>query len=243
MGENDMKSIADIHCHLLPYVDDGAEHTAEMEEMLTSQAEQHVEVICFTPHLRTKMFTSSDDDIYRRFVQAEEFVRRNQLPIRLYVGREYYCDENFLERLELGGILTLGGGDALLIEFSGRYDTDTICEYIRRTEQAGYLPLAAHVERYPAIGASVDQVKRLIDAGAKIQINASSLLGREGLRHKLFCWKLLKLGLVDVVASDAHDPKYRPPILGECARKIETKMGQACAQKVLWDNPLQILSL
>ncbi|WP_298022600.1 CpsB/CapC family capsule biosynthesis tyrosine phosphatase [uncultured Dysosmobacter sp.] len=238
-----MRSIADIHCHILPYVDDGAEHAAEMEKMLTSQAEQHVEVICFTPHLRTGMFTSSDEDVRRRFGQAEEFVRRRQLPIRLFLGREYYCNEEFLERLEAGSLLTLGGGDALLMEFSGRCDADAICEYIKRAKQAGYQPLAAHVERYPAIGANADQVKRLIDAGAKIQINASSLLGHEGIRQKLFCWKLMKLGLVDVVASDAHDPQYRPPVLGECAHRIETKMGQACAQKVLWDNPLKILSL
>ena len=238
-----MRSIADIHCHLLPYVDDGAEHTAEMEEMLVSQAEQNVRVICFTPHLRARMFTSSDEEVQRRFEQAEEAVQRKRLPIRLFVGREYYCDKEFLERLENDELMTMGGGGALLMEFSGRYDTETICGYIRWAKLAGYRPLAAHVERYPAISAGVDQVKMLIDAGARIQVNAGSLLGREGLRQKMFSWKLMKQGLVDVVASDAHDPKYRPPELGECARKIESKMGQSIAQKVLWDNPLQILSL
>ena len=238
-----MVPIADIHCHLLPYVDDGAEHASEMEELLLSQAEQGVEVICFTPHLRTGMFTSSDEDVLRRFGQAKEFVHMRDLPIWLYLSREYYCDKTFLERLETGELMTMGRGNTLLMEFSGRYDVDTICGYIRRAIAAGYLPLAAHVERYPAIVSDAGQVERLIDAGAKIQVNAGSLLGREGLRQKLFSWKLLKLGLVDVVASDAHDPRYRPPELRECARKIESKMGQACARKVLWEGPLKILSL
>lgn len=237
-----MKSIADIHCHILPYVDDGAEHTAEMEEMLTAQAQQNVRVICFTPHLRAKMFTSGDEDVLHRFEQAKEFVQAKRLPIRLCLGREHYCDRAFLEKLEAGNLMTMGMGNALLMEFSGRYDTDAICDYVKRATEAGYQPLAAHVERYPAIRAGADQVEKLVDTGAKIQINASSLLGREGLRQKLFCWKLMKLGLVDVVASDAHDPKYRPPELGECARKIENVMGQAQARKVLWDNPLEILS-
>ena len=238
-----MGPIADIHCHLLPYVDDGAEHASEMEELLLSQAGQGVEVICFTPHFRTGMFTSSDEDVLRRFEQAREFVRAKGLPIRLYLGREYYCDKTFLEKLEAGELMTMGHGNALLMEFSSQYDTETICGYIERGRAAGYQPLAAHVERYPAIGNDTEQVRRLIDAGAKIQVNAGSLLGREGLRQKLFSWKLLKLGLVDAVASDAHDPRYRPPELWECGRKIENKLGQARARRVLWESPLEILSL
>ena len=238
-----MGPIADIHCHLLPYVDDGAEHIDEMEDMLISQAEQGVKVICFTPHLRAGMFMSSDEDVFRRFEQAKEFVQTSKLPIRLYLSREYYCDKTFLEKLEAGELMTMGLGKSLLMEFSSRYDMDTICGYIKRARAAGYQPLTAHVERYPAIANDARQVERLINSGTRIQVNASSLLGREGLRQKLFSWKLLKLGLVDAVASDAHDPRYRPPELEECARKIESKMGQARARKVLWDGPLEILSL
>ena len=238
-----MGPIADIHCHLLPYVDDGAEHIDEMEDMLISQAKQGVKVICFTPHLRAGMFTSTDEDILRRFEQAKEFVQANKLSIRLCLSREYYCDKTFLKKLDASEVLTMGRGKSLLMEFSSRYDMDTICGYIKRARAAGYQPVTAHVERYPAISNDARKVERLINSGARIQVNASSLLGREGLRQKLFSWKLMKLGLVDVVASDAHDPKYRPPELRKCVRKIENIMGQARARKTLWDGPLEILSL
>ena len=236
-----MNSIADIHCHVLPYVDDGAEHSAEMEELLVSSAKQNVRVLCLTPHFRSGMFTSEDEAVLRRFEQAKAFVEEQDLPLKLYLGREYYCDKEFLERLEAGKILPMGGGKTLLMEFSSRYDLETILKYLERVQKEGYRPLVAHVERYPAANSDTDEVKRLIAAGAMIQVNAGSLLGREGHRQKAFGWKLVKQGLVDVVASDCHDPSYRPPELGECARKIESKAGKETAQRVLWDTPMKIL--
>ena len=76
-----MRAIADIHCHILPYVDDGAEHMSEMEELLTAEVEQGVRLICFTPHLRTDMFQSSDGEVKRRFEQAQEYVEKVNLPL------------------------------------------------------------------------------------------------------------------------------------------------------------------
>ena len=238
-----MNSIADIHCHVLPYVDDGAEHSAEMEELLVSSAKQNVRVLCLTPHFRSGMFTSEDETVLHRFEQAKTFVEDRRLPLKLYLGREYYCDRTFLERLEMRTVIPLGEGNTLLVEFSSRYDTETILKYLEHVQQAGYRPLVAHVERYPAISGDTDQVERLIAAGAMVQVNAGSLLGREGHRQKAFGWKLVKQGLVDVVASDCHDPSYRPPELGECARKIESKAGKETAQRVLWDTPMKILGI
>ena len=238
-----MNSIADIHCHVLPYVDDGAEHSAEMEELLVSSAKQTVRVLCLTPHFRSGMFTSEDDVVVHRFEQAKEFVKDKDLPLQLYLGREYYCDKAFLERLEMGKVIPMGEGKTLLMEFSSRYDLETIRMYLERVQQEGYRPLVAHVERYPAVNGDTESVERLISAGAQIQVNAGSLLGREGHRQKSFSWKLLKQGLVDVVASDCHDPNYRPPELGECAHKIESKAGKETAQRVLWDAPMKILGV
>lgn len=238
-----MPKLADIHCHVLPYVDDGAEHVEEMERLLTAQAGQGVRILCATPHLREKMFESSDETVSRQFERAKAFAQSEKLPLRLCLSREYFCDARFLERLERGELLPLGEGNTVLVEFSGRCSLETICGYIRKIVNAGYQPLAAHVERYSAVNVHVDSVSRLISLGALIQINAGSVLGREGSGQKRFCWKLMKRNLVHVVASDAHGPEYRPPELDLCAAKIERKMGQAYAKAVLWDNPLKILSL
>ena len=237
-----MTELADIHCHILPYVDDGAEHLEEMEQLLSLQAEQGVRLVCATPHLRTKMFEAGDEDVFKQFERAKAFVESGKLPLKLCLGREYYCDSSFLERLEQGEVMALGDGNVVLTEFSGRYSFETICNFVRRILIAGLRPLVAHVERYPAVSGDTDRVAQLIDMGALIQINAGSVLGREGSMQKRFCWKLMKQDLIHVVASDAHAPDYRPPELGLCANKIERKMGEDYAKCVLWDNPLEIVS-
>lgn len=238
-----MTRLADIHCHILPYVDDGAEHLEEMGQLLTEQARQGVCVVCATPHLRRGMFEASDEAVEHQFERAKTFIRMNRLPVYLCRSREYYCDSHFLARLEHGMVQPMGKGRTLLVEFSGRHTFEVICERLQQVLAAGYLPLVAHVERYPAIHRDAGQVRRLRTLGARIQVNAGSILGREGLRQQRFCWELMKHDLVDVVASDAHGPEYRPVEMGLCAHKIENRMGAAYAQKVLWDDPFSILAL
>lgn len=235
--------LADIHCHILPYVDDGAEHLEEMEQLIIEQAKQGVCLVCATPHLRRGMFDASDEEVKHQFERARTFIRLNRLPVYLCRSREYYCDRRFLALLEQGKVQPMGKGKALLVEFSGRHTFEVICERLQRVQAAGYLPLVAHVERYSAIHRDTWQVRQLRALGARIQVNAGSILGREGLRQQRFCWELMKHDLVDVVASDAHGPEYRPVEMGLCAHKIENKMGKAYVQKVMLDGPFSILAL
>ncbi len=237
-----MTQLADIHCHILPYVDDGAEHMEETEQLLRSEAEQGVRLVCATPHHRHRMFESTDETVFKQVERVHTFLESSGLPLQLCVGREYYCDDFFLKRMQQRPLVTMGDGNAVLMEFSSRYTVDDISSYILRAEQEGYQPLVAHVERYPAMGGNPANAEKLIEVGAKLQVNAGSVLGREGLSQKRFAWKLIKQGLVSVIASDAHDPEYRRPELGACAAKVERKMGEAYAKEVFWVNPLTILS-
>lgn len=236
-----MDRLADIHCHILPYVDDGAEHKEEMEKLLSSAVEQGIRVVCTTPHLRSGMFESTDEAVVAQFQRVSDYIHESGLPVELFLGREYFCDGSFLERLHAGKLIPMGRGETVLSEFSGRYTADKIRDFIKAILDSGLRPLVAHVERYQHV--TEDDVQSFVDLGARIQINAGSVLGREGRGQKKMCWSLMKRGLVHVVASDAHDPVYRPNELGLCADKIEHKLGQAYARKIMWDNPVEILSL
>lgn len=233
--------LADIHCHILPYVDDGAEHMEEMEKLLASAVEQGIEVICATPHLRHGMFESTDEEIIKQYHRACDFITEKNFPIRLFLSREYFCDDTVLERLRENKLIPMGSGNTILSEFSSRYSAVTIEGYLKKILDAGLTPLIAHVERYGCLDES--WIENFVHMGALIQINAGSVLGREGHLQKKLCWKLMRRDLVHVVATDAHDPDFRPNELGLCANKIEHKLGQAYAKKVLWDNPVEILSL
>jgi len=236
-----MTGIADIHCHILPYVDDGALRKEESLELLEMQYAQGVRAVCATPHLRKGMFESTDDAIRLQFERLQERAGPLRERMRFFLSREYYCDEGLLARLERGEILPLGMGNCLLLEFSHAHSESEIQSYIQIVQQSGYRPLIAHLERCPALRGDTAQTAALVEMGALIQVNAGSILGREGRRQASFCRKLLKERLVHVVASDAHDPEMRPPELDRCAVYLTKKLGAAYAEQLLCTNPLQIL--
>lgn len=306
-----MTNLVDIHCHLLPYVDDGAENFTEARHLLESQLQQGVQTICFTPHWRTGMFESTQQTVEAQFARLQQEAAKRYPQLRLCLGREYFCDSEFLDHLfaqqsaagrsstpqngavpsdapqsdaalsvaDLRGVeqdgarqsgtspsgveqsgagqddaeqsaaeqnfarpvCALGEGRTLLVEFSGRYPFELIEKRVRQVQQCGYQVLIAHVERYPAVHQQADGVQRLRRLGARIQVNAGAILGREGGPTKRLCKKMLKAGLVDVVASDAHGTAFRPPELGACAAYLEKKLGKAEAKRLLHDDPLLIL--
>lgn len=237
-----MIRIADIHCHILPYVDDGAEQKEESMALLESQFKQGVRVICVTPHLRRGMFETPDEVLFEQFKRLREQARAFKGKIHLYLSREYYCDSSFVQRVEDGHVIPMGNGPYLLTEFSTRYSKEEVYEFIKLIRKAGYRPLIAHVERFPELK-DLKCVERMIHLGAKIQVNAGSLLGREGILQALWTRKLIKNHLVHVVASDAHDMETRPPELIKAARYLKKFVGEAETKNLLYENPLTILNL
>ncbi len=234
--------LADLHCHLLPYVDDGAYDEDECLELLRREADQGVRTICLTPHLRADMFESTDKEVLERYALAERLAREAELPLALYLSREYHYDRIFRGRLRTRELWPLGRGNVLLVEFGGRDSGEEILEAVRLVARAGYVPLLAHAERYLPLQADWAFAHDLREAGALLLINAGSVLGREGLRQKLLCRKLLQKDLVTVIASDAHDRKLRVPELALCAEHLEHKYGRGFAQKLLCGNPAAILN-
>lgn len=238
-----MTRLADIHCHLLPYVDDGAQDLDESIELLKEQYQQGVRLICFTPHLRKGMFETSDEAIIQRFDMVREKTAGTfKGKLKMCLSREYFCDSEFIHRVEEDEVIPMGNGKFLLTEFSRGYSKRQIFEYVRMIIKNGYRPLIAHVERFPELQ-NIKSVQRLIKMGAKIQVNAGSLLRREGLKQALWTWKLLREDLVDVVASDTHDIESRPPELAKAARYLEKKLGTETVEKLLWENQLEILNI
>ena len=233
--------MADIHCHLMPYVDDGAYDRDECLELLRMEAAQGVRTICLTPHLRADMFESTDAEIAEHFELVRELVRENALPLTLYHSREYHCDRLFRKRLQEGSLRPLGKGRTILLEFGYRHSDAEILEAVDRVRKSGWRPLIAHVERYQPLQRRWGFARDLKEAGALLQLNAGSVLGREGFLQKQLCKRLLQNDLADVVASDAHDPRTRLPELEKCAEHLEKHYGPGAARKLLRDGPLAIL--
>ena len=236
-----MMDLVDLHCHLMPYVDDGAYDEEECLALLKKEAAQGVRTICLTPHLRADMFETPDEEIAKHFELVKSLVEEARLPLKLYHSREYHFDRLFRSRLAEGALRPLGEGSTLLVEFGGRHSDADMLEAVKLVRQMGYTPLIAHVERTRPVQDNWKFAHVLQEAGALLQLNAGSVLGHEGLRQRLLCKKLLQQNLPSVIASDAHDVKVRVPELDLCARHLEDKYGSGLAKRLLSSKPKAIL--
>jgi protein-tyrosine phosphatase len=236
------KEKIDLHCHILPYVDDGAMTKEDSDALLDMFMDQEVSTICCTPHLRKDMFETSDEDVKKQLTRLKRRAKAKDLDVKFFLTREYHADALFLEHLKKRDLLCLGEDKTILIEFSHTHTKENIRNCVKRIKKFGYSPLIAHLERYPALYNDLEYVEKLIGLGAKVQVNAGSILGREGRRQALWARKLLKADLVHVVASDAHDTQYRPPELEKCSQYLEKKFGAEYANRLLYENPKKILT-
>lgn len=209
----------DIHTHVIPYLDDGSPNLETSLEMIKHEIAIGVKEIYCTPHHIYHRYEKSVEEIKKNFQLLKDAVEKENLPIKLHLGQEicYTHRENTLEMLSKGELLTLNNTNRILLEFSFTREPEDILDIIYNFNIKGYEVIIAHVERYEWM--TLDKVKALKNEEAKIQINSNSILGLTGGKEKRFVKKLLKLDLVDYVASDTHS--FRPSTLDKSFKKIK----------------------
>lgn len=237
-----MDGLIDVHCHILPYVDDGAENMEQALALLQMQQEQGVSTVIVTPHFRKGMFESSQEKVINWFHRLQKEAEQLGCGLSLQLGREYYCNSGFSEILRSGNVQTLGNSSCVLIEFSGRHSLEDIYAYLKAVKNAGYQPVIAHVERYEILRKHPEELAALVQAGACCQINAGSIIGEDGWRVKHICRRWMKENLIHLVGSDCHRTYERIPNLGKAAAYVEKKMGKAYARQIFYDNPTALLN-
>lgn len=227
----------DIHSHIIPFVDDGSSTIEQSLKMIDEAISQGITDIICTPHYRKNMFEAKNSDIKENFLAIKKAAQNR--PINLYLGREIYLrkTEEFMDSINSDLALTLNNSKFVLLEFSYKDKTD-ISEIAYVVALRGYIPIIAHIERYSYV--DIEEVREIKSGGALVQINASSVVGREGARLKKFVFALIKEGLVDFVASDVHE--NRQNLMNKAYNIVVKKFGLAHGQKLFRDNALAIIS-
>ena len=211
--------MTDIHCHILPFVDDGSDSVEKSLEMLKDGLKQGVNKVICTPHLRGKAFNKTDEEIKAVFEDFKKEVERAEIPVEIYLGREITVYNGMIEDLKNGKFLSMAGSKFVLLEFP--YETETDVEEIcYNVKLLGLVPIVAHVERYSYLR-DCESILRLRQLGAIIQINASTLIEKVFPKERKFVKKLLKLRYVDIVASDYH--YVRKNCMAEAYAKVKSK--------------------
>lgn len=236
-----MIGLYDIHCHILPGVDDGSKDVETSLEMLRREYEDGVRNVILTPHFRRNMFETTTEEIGETFKKFRVTARNEGIKINLYLGREQYIDSGTKERLMTRPNQTLAGSRYVLCEFSYETEYDFIRERTTELRSSGFIPLIAHVERYKALRGKYDNLDELKELGCYIQINAGSIIGNDGLLVKHFCKKAIQYDLLDFIGSDAHNLTDRKPCIGECALYLEKHAGRKYTRRIMQENPQMII--
>lgn len=226
----------DVHCHILPEVDDGAENMREALAMLRMEYRQGVRTILLTPHYRRGFFETSRDTILEQFEKLKKEAVSESIGIKLYLGCEFFRQKNMLSFLKNEKLFCISETRYVLLEFLPDDSEDMIWQYSEELILGGYQPIIAHAERYKAIK-NRELRRRLLELGVYIQVNAGSIIGYNGWSTKRLCAKLLKEGRVHFVGSDAHHTTGRVPCIGECADYLKKKIGEKETQRLLSLNP------
>lgn len=236
-----MKGLYDIHCHILPGVDDGARNMEESLWMLNKEYREGVRNVILTPHFRYDMFEPHLNIVTRQFMQLRRAAMNiGEEGMRLYLGCELHSSMDMVECLKKGRRLTLAGSRYVLVEFSNEDEKSYIEERIRNLLMNGYIPIIAHVERYKATRNDIGFLMELKQMGAYIQINADTISGQEGFGARTFAKKVMKQGILDFVGSDGHRKNERIPEIGRCVAKMEKTMGSEYVKKIFIGNPRKI---
>jgi len=232
----------DMHNHILFGVDDGAKTIENSIELIEEEIKKGVSHIILTPHYKGKSVELNMENVMRNFDDLKEFVENKKLNVKLYLGNEIYCDSNFYELFENGKFKTLAGSDYILIEFSVTDTPKNIAEICYEAKIKGYIPIIAHVERYSSLYDDSLLLKDILNEGAHLQVNASTLVNRESKESNRYANFLLKNELISFVASDVHDMGERCFYLDEAYKRVKKTCSESYADKIFYINQQKIIS-
>ena len=238
-----MSPMIDIHAHILPGLDDGAETTDESLRMIRQAIDVGVEVICATPHVLDGVTSSFQEKIGRTFQLLCSQVQKEKLKIRLVLGSEIYVrqDVHCLARFNFFSLNQ--SGRYILLELPPRHLPPNLDQLVHNLRVGGIVPIIAHPERSIAEKSQLKEIERLKRLGALTQINAGSLLGQFGKAPKRAAEYLLSRDLVHIMASDAHDAHVRSiAILRQAFAGVCQLVGKTKAEELVMSNPSRILS-
>jgi protein-tyrosine phosphatase len=231
----------DIHSHILPGVDDGAQTTAQSLEMLRTAAEQGIGSIILTPHNKAHRHNVTVTELQEKLEHLQEETDRHGIPIKLYGGMEIFYRDGITELLEEGQLATLAGSRYVLVEFNPMEQFSYIRSAIYELTSCNFTPILAHVERYQCFLSKQENLRYIIERGGLIQVNASTFTGAMGLRGKQIVKKFLKERLIHFIGTDAHDNDRRAPLFSECGKLLEKRAGQLYMTQLMGENAEKVI--
>jgi len=235
---------ADIHTHILPEVDDGCKNLAESLELIKSELENGVKKIVLTPHFNCESDSFLSKNVFLdKIIELKAYIKKNNIEMELFPGMEVKASFKILDFLKNKDfLLTLSGKKKyILIELPFTHIPYDFLELLFKIKLFGLIPILAHPERNDVIKKDLAYLKKISDEGTLIQINNSSLIKGHGSKSYRAAVKMLKMGLVDIIASDCHHMEGRFSNFKKAYNILGKVVGRDKADKIAIENPESIL--
>jgi len=228
-------ALIDIHCHILPAIDDGSPDMETTMRMLEIAERDNIQHIVASPHYRHGEKPSLQE-IFELLQTVQEKAERRGIPVRLYCGADIRLTYELVRAIETSEVLTINNSRYFLLELPDLIPP-RIEDFIFEAKIKGYVPIITHPERNYSLLSSPEKTGTLRESGALFQLTAMSITGDFGSRIRKLSLHMLKEGQVDFVASDAHSTNRRKPLLSAAYHEVADILGDDEARKMFIENP------
>ncbi len=225
----------DIHCHILPGIDDGSPDVATSVELIERMQSWGLERIIASPHVTYGTFPNTHETIAAARAELQTELNARGSSVDLSNSAEYRIDDLFMEHLANGTLLTLPG-KCLLVENSFMQEPWNLDNLLFDLQVKGFQPILVHPERYSYYYNKKDRYKEIYCNGTKLQINLLSLAGYYGKEEKRIAEYLLEQGFVSFVGTDLHRISQADCIDSYLASKDYLRHRAALEDALLNDN-------
>ena len=237
-----MLPFVDIHCHLLPGLDDGAGTMDDSLAMAEMAVADGIQTVVATPHQLGANAGNSAEAIRRATVRVQEAIDRRRLPLRVLPGADVRIEPDLATRIRRDEVVTLADRRRhVLIELPHEvwFPLDRL---LAEFKNSGLTAILSHPERNTAIRRQPRVLGPLVQQGCLMQVTAGSLTGSFGAAaEKVACW-MVEQGLVHLVATDAHNVRGRPPLLRPAFQRVVDLAGEATAVELFCHAPAKVIA-
>jgi len=232
----------DLHCHMLPGIDDGARDLATALAMAQQAVADGIRHTVCTPHIYPGLYDNSVAGIAAATSAFQRELDTAGIPLRVSYGADIQIVPELVAGLQSGQLPTLHGSRYFLFEPPHHIQPPGMLELIHSVVAARYVPVITHPERLTWAEGAYAQFAEAARLGAWIQLTGGSLLGVWGPRVKALSERFLQDGITHLVASDGHNLSNRTPTLGPARERLVALLGEAEAQRLVSERPAAVLA-
>lgn len=236
-----MSGLCDLHCHLVPGVDDGARTLEEAVEMARALVDLGFTTVAPSPHARPEYPSFSRERVEAGLARLREALERAGVKLTLGTNAENYLDEAFVRGLGTPQARLLGAGRYVLVELPHTSPVPTLTDTLFRIRLKGVTPVLAHPERcleFEREGRAAEAVR----AGALLQLDVGTLTGRHGGRAKKLARTFLEEGLYTLGATDLHGPVGAREWVGKALAELRGRVGERTFTRLMATSPARMLA-